>query len=128
MPPRNERDRPRRVLVDEEATSVPLAPFPHGESQVSSEFPIPPMIVFPTPIVGMLEHKCKPYLNKVSIKCHLRQLLLNLEFNLLGLVCYHRILLVEVKQLWRSVHTANTFVQELMVCHKCAFGEDKLDM
>ena len=33
MPPQKGRNRPRKVPMDEEATSVPHAPHPQGDSQ-----------------------------------------------------------------------------------------------
>ena len=43
MPLRNERDRPRKMPVDEEAALAPFTPPSQVESKASSEFPAPPM-------------------------------------------------------------------------------------
>ena len=43
MPPQKGYNRPRMVLMDEEATSASHAPFPQGDPQFPPKFSIPPM-------------------------------------------------------------------------------------
>ena len=43
LPPRQERGRPRRCQVDEEAASAPYNPFPPPEPQGQPGFQVPPM-------------------------------------------------------------------------------------
>ena len=70
IPPRRRRDQPRRASVDEEATTAP-----HSHAPQKSPMSNP---------------------NLKFHRCHLWQLLLNLELNILDSVYHHRALLVEV--------------------------------